>query len=68
MLREWELPAGVSLEDVTEYALQVERKRHREWNRNNPEKVLAQRMRTYCNFLRKHGFTVIPPAGGAVNE
>lgn len=68
MVREWELPAGVSLEEVTEYAQQMERKRHRDWNRNNPDKVLAQRMRTYSNFLTKHGFTVIPPAGGAVNE
>lgn len=68
MEKQWDLPAGVDLATVAAYADAMERKRHREWNRRNPDKVLAQRMRTYRNFLVKHGFTVIPPDGGAADE
>ena len=68
MVKQWELPDGYDLEQVNAYASDCIRKRHREWNQRNPEKVLAQRMRTYCNFLRKHGFTVIPPDGGIGDE
>lgn len=68
MCREWELPAGVDLEQVTAYAVQLERKKRREWSRRNPDKVEQQRIRTYQNFLQKRGFTIIPPEEVTVNE
>lgn len=64
----WNLPAGVDLDDVVSYAEKMERKRHRDWNRNHPEKVLEQRTRTYINFLTKRGYTILPPSGGVLDD
>lgn len=65
MGKQWELPAGMDLEQVTAYAVELERKKRREWNQRNPEKVEAQRIRTYQKYLQNRGYTVIPPDGGA---
>ncbi len=37
------------------------RARQRQYKRENPEVVLVWRQTTYANFLRKHGWKVIPP-------
>lgn len=67
MVKQWELPAGYDLETVTAYAEEQERRKRREWNRNHPELVEQQRIRTYCRFLAKRGFTVTDPEGVTVN-
>jgi len=68
MVKQWELPEGVDLATVTAYAEEMERKRHRDWSRKNPEKVEQQRIRTYRNFLIRRGYKVLPPEEGACLE
>ena len=68
MVKNWELPAGYDLETVTAYAEERERRKRREWNKNHPELVEQQRIRAYCRFLAKRGFTVTSPEGVPVNE
>lgn len=65
---QWELPAGYDLETVVAYAEERERKKRRDWNRNHPELVEQQRIRTYCRFLVKRGYTVTTPEGTVMAE
>ena len=37
-------------------------------NRNHPELVEQQRIRTYCRFLAKRGYTVTTPEGTVMAE
>ena len=48
-----------SLEQIEEYARQRERQQRNRWNREHPEKVMQQRIRTAANLLRRHDYTVI---------
>lgn len=63
-----ELPHGYDMEVVQRYAEEVERKRRREWSHKNPDKVLAQRERTYCRFLIRRGYTISNPEGVLIHE
>ena len=48
------MPKELKFPDYAQY-----QKRYRD---SHPEKILAQRTRYYINFLRKAGYTIIPPA------
>lgn len=56
---DWQLPEGVTLDALTEYAERKIREKRREYNRSHPEIVMQQRKRTYANFLRKQGVFVM---------
>lgn len=56
---EWQLPEGVTLDELTEYAERKIREKRRQYNRDHPEIVKQQRLRTYANFLRRNGMLVM---------
>lgn len=56
---DWQLPEGVTLDALTEYAERKIREKRREYNKSHPEIVERQRCRTYKNFLQRHGMVVI---------
>lgn len=64
MGKTWELPEGLTLDQLDEYARQRENARRRADYAKHPERVLRQRLSTYSNFLRKNGRIVMtmPPA------
>ena len=61
---EWNLPDGLTLDQLDEYARQRENARRRADYAKHPERVLRQRLSTYSNFLRRNGRIVMarPPA------
>ena len=61
---EWNLPEGLTLDQLDEYARQRENARRRADYAAHPERALRQRLSSYSNFLRKNGRIVIarPPA------
>ena len=63
-MAEWNLPEGLTLEQLDEYARQRENARRRADYAKHPERVERQRLSTYSNFLRRHGRIVMtrPPA------
>ncbi len=58
------LPDGITLQLLDEYARTKENERRRAYYRKNPERMEAQRMTTYTNFLTRRGKLVMsmPPA------
>lgn len=56
---EWQLPEGVTLEQLTAYAENKLREKRRQYNASHPEIVRQQRIRTYANFLRRNGMFVM---------
>lgn len=63
-MSQFNLPDGLTLEQLDEYARKRENARRREDYARHPERVERQRLSTYTNFLRKHGRIVMtrPPA------
>lgn len=59
-LKQWQIPDGVTLEQITAYAEQRLREQRRKYNKEHPEVIEQQRIRTYTNFLKKRNFIVIP--------
>lgn len=59
-----ELPEGLTLEMLDEYARHKENARRRADYAKHPERVERNRLTTYTNFLNRHGKLVIdcPPA------
>lgn len=58
---EWtDLPEGVTLELLDQYARQRENARRRADYAKHPERVEKHRTQTYTNFLNRHGMLVIP--------
>ena len=57
--REFTIPDGLTLEQITELAEQKLREQRNEYNRKHPDIVKQQRLRTYANYLRRHGFLVM---------
>lgn len=59
------LPNGVTVEMLDEYARQRENARRRADYAKHPERVERQRMSTYRNFFNRRGYLVVPmpPAG-----
>ena len=67
------IPDGYTLEQITELAEERLREQRRNYNKTHPEIILQQRLRTYANTLRKHGFfvmkgTVPPPPWNELQE
>ena len=54
------LPDGVTLELLDEYARQKENERRRAYYANHPERVEQHRITAYTNFLNRHDKLVIP--------
>lgn len=57
--KQFTIPDGYSLEEITELAEQLLRDRRNEYNKNHPEIIEQQRLRTYSNYLRRHGMFVM---------
>jgi len=59
-----QLPPGVNFAILDEYARRRELERRRAYYANHPKQIEKQRIRTYTNFLNRHGQLVIqtPPA------
>lgn len=58
---EWtDLPEGITLEMLDEYARKRENARRRADYAKHPERVERHRLTTYTNFLNRHGQLVIP--------
>ena len=53
------IPEGYTLEEITALAEQQLRDQRNKWNREHPETIKRQRIRTNTNFLKKHGFMVL---------
>lgn len=53
------IPEGYTLEEITALAEQQLREQRNKWNREHPETIKRQRIRTYSNFLRKNGLFVM---------
>ena len=54
-----QIPEGFSIEEVAELAAQQLREQRTKYNREHPQVVERQRIRTYRNFLQRHGMVVI---------
>lgn len=54
-----QIPEGFSLEEITALAEQQMREKRNQWNREHPETIKRQRIRTYANYLRKNGLFVM---------
>ena len=54
-----QIPEGFSIEEVAELAAQQLREQRNKYNREHPQVVERQRIRTYRNFLQRHGMVVI---------
>jgi len=61
LFKENELPENITPSQAEQIFRAGLREYHREYRRNHPEQVIQQRIRTYRNFLVKHGFVVIAP-------
>lgn len=53
------IPEGYTLEEITALAEQQLREQRNKYNKNHPEIVKQQRLRTYANFLRRNGMLVM---------
>ena len=53
------IPEGYTLEEITALAEQQLREQRNKWNREHPETIKRQRIRTYSNYLRKNGIFVM---------
>lgn len=63
------LPEGVTLEMLDEYARQKENARRRADYAKHPERIARQRTNTYRNFLNRQGYLVVPmPPTGPWDE
>lgn len=56
----FQLPEGITLEQLDAYARERENARRRADYRKHPERVERHRLTTYCNFINRHGLSVIP--------
>lgn len=61
MFKSNELPKNITPEEAEQIHRAWVRAYHREYRRDHPDQVVQQRIRTYSNFLTKHGYTVIAP-------
>lgn len=63
-MSQFNLPDGLTLEQLDEYARKKENERRREDYARHPERAERQRLSSYTNFLRRHGRIVMarPPA------
>ena len=68
MSKNFVLPAGITIEELDEYARQKECARRRADYAKHPERVLRNRITAAVNLLERQGFTVIPPAVNAEVE
>lgn len=59
-MQNWNLPEGVTMEQLDAYAMQKERERRQKWRLNHPDKLMQQRINASRNLLRRSGFDVIP--------
>ena len=57
-MKQWQIPDGVTLEQITAYAEQRLREQRRKYNKEHPDIIEQQRIRTYTNFLVKRGYEV----------
>ena len=62
----YSIPDGYTMEQIVSMAEQKLRDQRNKYNRTHPEVIEKQRIRTYSNYLRKHGMlvldaTYIPP-------
>lgn len=55
----FELPPGLTMEELDEYARVRENARRRADYARHPERAERQRLRAYTNYLRKHGRVVL---------
>jgi len=53
------VPDGFTLEQITELAELRLRDQRNKYNKEHPEIIERQRIRTNTNFLKKHGFCVL---------
>ena len=58
-MAKFELPPGVTLEQLDAYARERESARRRADYARHPERAERQRLTTYTNFLRRHGRVVL---------
>ena len=58
-MAKFELPPGVTLEQLDAYARERENARRRADYARHPERAERQRLATYTNFLRRHGRVVL---------
>lgn len=58
-MAKFELPPGVTLEQLDAYARERENARRRADYARHPERAERQRLTTYTNFLRRHGRVVL---------
>lgn len=58
-MAKFELPPGVTLEQLDAYARERENERRRADYARHPERAERQRLTTYTNFLRRHGRVVL---------
>lgn len=60
MYQSYDLPEGVTLEMLDEYARQKENARRRADYARHPERIDRQRTNTYRNFFNRKGYIVVP--------
>lgn len=58
-MAKFELPPGVTLEQLDAYARERENARRRADYARHPERAERQRLTSYTNFLRRHGRVVL---------
>ena len=58
-MAKFELPPGVTIEQLDAYARERENARRRADYARHPERAERQRLTTYTNFLRRHGRVVL---------
>lgn len=59
MPKNYDLPEGVTIEMLEEYARQHENAKRRADYARHPERVERNRMSTYTNFMNRHGKLVM---------
>ena len=53
------LPDGITMEQLERYAVEKQRRQRNEYNRAHPEKVMAQRITAAKNLIQKNGGAVV---------
>lgn len=61
--KSFEVPEGMTLEQLIEAAEAYQRKKRREYLARRPEMVMQQRITSAANLLKKHGFIVLEADG-----
>ena len=60
-MAQYNLPDGITLEQLDAYARERENARRRADYAKHPERIERQRVNTYRNFLTRRGYLVIAP-------